>query len=208
MKVQIRQSTFETNSSSTHSLIIKKTSLDNMKDVVNKRIIEQYNQDLYGCLLNHDDFIEGTEFCIKGFDIYRGDESKNIYYIITDWVVKLQYIGMLLYSYMFQLKDYNDNEYEVHINKFLDTDMAKWLINFVIEQAKLRNIDINKVYYDVHYDTYIEHINNDNENKFWHYPLDEDKFKNMCAEIMDDEYIVTYCDEAYRPYEAPEIIIL
>ena len=43
MKVQIRKSVFETNSSSTHSLQLFKGSIDDMKSIIWRRIIESYD---------------------------------------------------------------------------------------------------------------------------------------------------------------------
>ena len=113
MKVQIRRCVFETNSSSTHSLQITKGSIDSVRDNIFKAIIEQYTEnidnDMFNPLLCIDK--ENKTFTLTGIYFENGDECGNIYYIISNWIAKLQYIAMALNENAYYIKDYNRVEY-------------------------------------------------------------------------------------------------
>ena len=107
MKLQIRRNVFETNSSSTHSLQLSNKSLEEVKEYVNEQIKNKYN-DKYDNSYSFDEerYIDDNVFLLLGFNIESSDESSCVYYIIKNWIAKIQYIAMILDGYIWRIDGY------------------------------------------------------------------------------------------------------
>lgn len=213
MKYQIRQGVFETNSSSTHSIQISNMTIEEAKENARERIRKSYKDQSEDDWFDPDEYVNGDTLYIKGFDIEDGDEDRNVYYIINNWMAKIQYLAMYIYNYAYYLEDYDkeshNNRYYNHdmFDLFEKTSIYKWFKEEIIKYAKLHNITISNVVFDFKYDTYVEDvygIEDPNKNSI----ISNDSIKNMVNTIMQDDYILTYMDEAYRPYNKPLIIVM
>ena len=61
---------------------------------------------------------------------------------------------------------------------------------------------------DIEYDTYIENIEGCKNPIEGGRDIDLEDIKTMFELIMDDSYVLTYRDEAYSPYNRPQVIEL
>lgn len=221
MKYQIRRNVFETNSSSTHSLQITRGSTDDIKGNVYKAIFEQYKDNEDCGIFNPDDYIIEHTFILRGIDFENGDENSNIYYIINNWVAKLQYIAMELNNNAYYIEDYNragygNHYYEDNHDDWLEnTEVYKAFVEYIKKVAKQHGYDIYDVKNQLEYGSYVEYTKNTDTNiKFlenlgekngW---LTVDKFSEYFWNIMDEGNTITYADEAYAPYYKPKIFII
>ena len=94
MKIQIRKSVFETNSSSTHSLQVCKSTINSARDTILQLIIERYKGNPYN-VFNPKEYIdtENKTFTLKGLHIVDGEEQQDVYYIISNWIAKIHVIA-------------------------------------------------------------------------------------------------------------------
>lgn len=222
MKVQIRRGVFETNSSSTHSLQITRGNTDDIKEIIYKTIFEQYKENSEDCgIFNPDDYIIEHTFILRGIDFEDGDENSNIYYIINNWVAKLQYIAMELNNNAYYIEDYNRAEYgshyfeDNHDDWLEDTEVYKTFVEYIKKVAKDHGYDIHEVRNQLEYGSYVNYTKNtDTNEKFLenlgsiHGWLDKNKFSEYFWNIMNDSNTITYADEAYAPYYKPKIFII
>jgi len=221
MKVQIRRGVFETNSSSTHSLQITHGTIDDVKDIVYKAIFEQYKDNMDCGIFNPKDYIIEHKFILRGIDFENGDEMTNIYYIINNWVAKLQYIAMELNNNAYYIEDYNRAEYRNHYFEdnhddwLEDTEVYKKFVEYIKKIAKQHGYDIQDVKNQLEYGSYVEFTKNTDTNKKFFENIGEnggwltvEKFNEYFWNIMDDNNTITYADEAYAPYYKPKIYII
>lgn len=223
MKIQIRRGVFETNSSSTHSLQITKGSIDSVRDNIFKAIIEQYKEnidnDMFNPLLCIDK--ENKTFTLTGIYFENGDECGNVYYIISNWIAKLQYIAMALNENAYYIEDYNRDAYrttyfenEYHDTLLTDTKVYARFVERIKEYTKSKGYDIVHVINNLEYGVYTETIENtdthvkyfsEHGNNKW---ITVDEFDKFFDDVMKDENIITFQDIAYAPYNKPKIYIL
>ena len=221
LKVQIRRGVFETNSSSTHSLQITKGNIESAKDIVYKAIFEQYKDNENCNIFNPNDYIIEHTFLLRGIDFENGDENTNIYYIISNWVAKLQYIAMELNSNAYYIEDYNRKEYGSHYFEdeqdpwLNDTSVYRKFIELIEEYAKNKGYDITDVKNQLEYSSYVEFTKNIDNNKKFFDNLGEkngwltvDNFIEYFNNIMSDDNIIIYADQAYAPYNSPKIYVI
>ncbi len=221
MKVQIRRGVFETNSSSTHSLQITHGTINDVKDIVYKAIFEQYKDNMDCGIFNPKDYIIEHTFILRGIDFENGDEMTNIYYIINNWVAKLQYIAMELNNNAYYIEDYNRAEYRNHYFEdnhddwLEDTEVYKKFVEYIKKIAKQHEYDIQDVKNQLEYGSYVEFTKNTDTNKKFFENIGEnggwltvEKFNEYFWNIMDDNNTITYADEAYAPYYKPKIYII
>lgn len=221
MKIQIRRGVFETNSSSTHSLQITHGTTDDVKDIVYKAIFEQYKDNEDCDIFNPNDYIIEHTFILRGIDFENGDENTNIYYIINNWVAKLQYIAMELNNNAYYIEDYNRAEYgkhyfeDNHDDWLEDTEVYKKFVEYIKKVAKQYGYDIHDVKNQLEYGSYVEFTKNTDTNKKLLNNIGEadgwltvEKFNEYFWNIMDKNNTITYADEAYAPYYKPKIYII
>ena len=204
MKLQIRQNVFETNSSSTHSLQLSNKSLEEVKEYVNEQIKNKYN-DKYDNSYSFDEerYIDDNVFLLLGFNIEGSDESSCVYYIIKNWIAKIQYIAMLLYGYIWRVDGY-DMESK---NNIMNVPVFKRFGDLIKEYAKSKGINIDKVIYGMQNDTWIENFKL-NDKEFLDDKITVERLEDLFNTVMKDDCILTYSDEAYSPYIAPSIYII
>ena len=215
MKVQIRKSVFETNSSSTHSLQLFKGSIDDMKSIIWRRIIESYD-DNDRMDMDLDDYIKDGVLYLTGIDIPTGDEDSNVYTIIDSWMGKIQLLAMVIYN----MSDYIDGinlsalGYDVtpqELNAISETELFKTFKSLIKVYCKKQGYDIKEVVLDLQYTNYMEYFidfsNNIFDTRSDKVLIPED-ITDAFNKIMKDDYIVTFMDEAYHSYYMPSITIV
>ena len=204
MKLQIRRNVFETNSSSTHSLQLSNKSLEEVKEYVNEQIKNKYN-DKYDNSYSFDEerYIDDNVFLLLGFNIEGSDESSCVYYIIKNWIAKIQYIAMLLDGYIWRIDGY-DMESK---NDIMNVPVFKRFGELIKEYAKSKGINIDKVIYGMQNDTWIENFKF-NDKEFLDDKITVERLEDLFNAIMKEDCILTYSDEAYSPYIAPSIYII
>lgn len=204
MKLQIRRNVFETNSSSTHSLQLSNKSLEEVKEYVNEQIKNKYN-DKYDNSYSFDEerYIDDNVFLLLGFNIEGSDESSCVYYIIKNWIAKIQYIAMLLDGYIWRIDGY-DMESK---NDIMNVPVFKRFGELIKEYAKSKGINIDKVIYGMQNDTWIENFKF-NDKEFLDDKITVERLEDLFNTVMKDDCILTYSDEAYSPYIAPSIYII
>ena len=80
-------------------------------------------------------------------------------------------------------------------------------IDYFKEYAKIKGYNIdNIVLDDIEDGAWIEYFDF-NGKEIINYKITVELFENLFNAIMDDNYVLTYCDEAYRPYVSPSIYI-
>ena len=204
MKLQIRRNVFETNSSSTHSLQLSNKSLEEVKEYVNEQIKNKYN-DKYDNSYSFDEerYIDDNVFLLLGFNIEGSDESSCVYYIIKNWIAKIQYIAMLLDGYIWRIDGY-DMESK---NDIMNVPVFKRFGELIKEYAKSKGINIDKVIYGMQNDTWVENFKF-NDKEFLDDKITVERLEDLFNTIMKDDCILTYSDEAYSPYISPSIYII
>ena len=204
MKLQIRRNVFETNSSSTHSLQLSNKSLEEVKEYVNEQIKNKYN-DKYDNSYSFDEerYINDNVFLLLGFNIESSDENSCVYYIIKNWIAKIQYIAMLLDGYIWRVDGY-DMESK---NDIMNVPVFKRFGELIKEYAKSKGINIDKVIYGMQNDTWVENFKF-NDKEFLDDKITVERLEDLFNTIMKDDCILTYSDEAYSPYIAPSIYII
>ena len=204
MKLQIRRNVFETNSSSTHSLQLSNKSLEEVKEYVNEQIKNKYN-DKYDNSYSFDEerYIDDNVFLLLGFNIEGSDESSCVYYIIKNWIAKIQYIAMILDGYIWRVDGY-DMESK---NDIMNVPVFKRFGELIKEYAKSKDINIDKVIYGMQNNTWVENFKF-NDKEFLDDKITVERLEDLFNTIMKDDCILTYSDEAYSPYIAPSIYVI
>ena len=209
MKVQVRRGVFETNSSSTHSLQLNKQTLDEVRNAVSKRIYDKYSCH-ENFVFDESDFLYDNSLILKGFPIVDSNEESCVYYIISNWVAKIQYLIMFLNHYISNIKEYSleRNLYTSNNELMLHFKVYKRLVELIKEYAKTKGYDINSVVLDddIEDGTWIEKFDFNGKNII-ESKITVELLENLFKTLMDDNYILTYCDEAYNPYILPSIYI-
>lgn len=177
MKTQVRKHTFETNSSSMHSLQLSKGSLN---DAI-KSIMEESSYKFKSEL-------NGTTLTLHGLSLPDGDESRNVYVIISSWEAKLQYATGLLY-------DITSDHDKPQLEEILKSAAMKY--------ANAHDIKIDNVIINVQDDVWVDDYDDICDDVR---SLSEiTKFIDL---IMEDDYTIIHKDEAYSPYDGSEIAII
>ena len=215
MKVQIRKSVVETNSSSTHSLQLFKGSIDDMKSIIWRRIIESYddndrrNMDL-------DDYIKDGVLYLTGIYLPTGNEDSNVYTIIDSWMGKIQLLAMVIYNMCGCIDGVNLSAlgYDVtpqKLHAISETELFKTFESLIKVYCKKQGYDIKEVVLDLQYTNYMEYFigfsNNIFDTRSDKVLIPED-ITDAFNKIMKDDYIVTFMDEAYHSYYMPSITIV
>ena len=208
MKTQIRRGVFETNSSSTHSLQLAKQTLDEARKSVSERIYDKYSE-YENFVFDESEFLHNNNLILRGFHIKSSNEESCVYYIISNWVAKIQYLIMFLYNYMYNIDEYSliENSYKTDKETMINLKVYKRLIELIKEYSKTKGYNIdNIVLDDIEDGAWIEQFNF-NGKDIIESKITVELFENLFRTLMDDNYILTYCDEAYSPYVLPQIYI-
>ena len=208
MKTQIRRGVFETNSSSTHSLQLVNQTLDEAKKEVNKRIYDKYfghNNSVF----DESEFLHDNVLVLRGFNIESSNEESCVYYIISNWVAKIQYLIMFLNHYMYNIDEYSSigSSYETDKETMANLKVYKRLVELIKEYAKTKGYNLDAVVLDdIEDGVWIEDFDF-NGKDIIESKITVELLENLFNTLMDDNYVLTYCDEAYSPYISPSIYI-
>lgn len=211
MKTQIRRGVFETNSSSTHSLQLVNQTLDEAKKEVNKRIYDKYfghNNSVF----DESEFLYDNVLVLKGFNIESSNEESCVYYIISNWVAKIQYLIMFLDNYIYSIDEYSliKNSYTTNKEIMVNLKVYKRLVELIKEYAKIKGYKLDTIVLD-DIETYIWidslKFNGNKIKKIIDSKITVESLDNLFNTLMDDNYVLTYCDEAYNPYISPSIYV-
>lgn len=208
MKTQIRRGVFETNSSSTHSLQLAKQTLDEARKAVSKRIYDKYSgrEDV---VFDESEFLYDNALILRGFPIKDGDEESCVYYIISNWVAKIQYLVMFLNHYMYNIDEYSSiyDSYKTNKEIMANLKVYKRLVELIKEYAKTKGYNLNAIVLDdIEDSAWIEHFDFNGE-EIIDSKITVESLENLFNTLMDDNYVLTYRDEAYAPYISPSIYI-
>ena len=209
MKTQIRRGVFETNSSSTHSLQLAKQTLDEARKAVHKRIYDKYSGH-ENVVFSESEFLHDNALILRGFPITDGDDASCIYYIISNWVAKIQYLIMLLNHYIYNIDEYSliDSSYKTDKETMVNFKVYKRLVELIKEYAKTKGYNLDAVVLDdIEDGVWIEDFDF-NGKDITESKITVESLENLFNTLMDDNYVLTYCDEAYSPYISPSIYIL
>ena len=207
MKRQVRRGVFETNSSSTHSLQLSKQTLDEARKAVQQRIYDKYSW----CekLFDESEFVYDNTFILRGFPIANGDEESCVYYIISNWVAKIQYLIMFLNHYIMNIDEYPLIECSYKSDRDIMTNLKVYerLVELIKEYAKTKGHNLNSIILeDIEDGTWIEDFNFNGKNII-DSKITVELVENLFNTLMDDNYLLIYCDEAYNPYLSPSFFI-
>ena len=213
MKIQVRKGVFETNSSSTHSLQLAKQTIDEAKSIVNERIKKLYEYNAEP-IFDESMYIDDDKLILKGFNIVSSEETACVYYIITNWVAKIQYLAMLLNEYVSDIdgfekeaakyKDMNNWYYQKPILPKLN--VYKKFVELIKEYSKKKGLEIKDVVFEMEESTWIEFFTFKDKD-FLNEKITVNYLEDLFNTVMDDSYVITYSDEAYHPYATPSIYI-
>lgn len=221
MKIQIRKSVFETNSSSTHSLQVCKSTINSARDTILQLIIERYKDNPYN-IFNPKEYIdtENKTFTLKGLHIVDGEEQQDVYYIISNWIAKIQLIASELYGNAYYLEDYpkekyGDSYYRTYRGDpyLTNTKIYKKFVELVQECLEKHGYDSMHVLNNIEYNIYEDSAKFPDSDKNYFKLLSNGKitleeFEEFFNKVMKEDYIITYYDQAYTPFVKPEIYIL
>lgn len=211
MKTQIRRGLFETNSSSTHSLQLVNQTLDEAKKEVNKRIYDKYfghNNSVF----DESEFLYDNVLVLRGFNIESSNEESCVYYIISNWVAKIQYLIMFLDNYIYSIDEYSliKNSYSTSKEIMANLKVYKRLVELIKEYAKIKGYKLDTIVLD-DIETYIWvdslKFNGNKIKEIIDSKITVESLDNLFNTLMDDNYVLTYCDEAYNPYISPSIYV-
>ena len=211
MKTQIRRGVFETNSSSTHSLQLVNQTLDEAKKEVNKRIYDKYfghNNSVF----DESEFLHDNVLVLRGFNIESSNEESCVYYIISNWVAKIQYLIMFLDNYIDNIDEYSliKNSYTTSKEIMANLKVYKRLVELIKEYAKIKGYKLDTIVLD-DIETYIWvdslKFNGNKIKEIIDSKITVESLDNLFKTLMDDNYVLTYCDEAYNPYISPSIYV-
>ena len=211
MKTQIRRRVFETNSSSTHSLQLVNQTLDEAKKEVNKRIYDKYfghNNSVF----DESEFLHDNVLVLRGFNIESSNEESCVYYIISNWVAKIQYLIMFLDNYIYSIDEYSliKNSYTTRKEIMANLKVYKRLVELIKEYAKIKGYKLDTIVLD-DIETYIWidslKFNGNKIKEIIDSKITVESLDNLFNTLMDDNYVLTYCDEAYNPYISPSIYV-
>ncbi len=208
MKKQVRRGVFETNSSSTHSLQLSKQTLDEALKEVNQRIIDNYSfQEME--FFDESEFLNNNALVLRGFPIESGYEESCVYYIISNWVAKIQYLVMFLNHNIYKIDEYSviSKSYKTDKDILTNSKVYKRLVELIKEYAKTKghNLD-NIVLEDLEDSGWVEYFDF-NGKEIIDSKITVELLERLFSTLMDDNYVLTYCDEAYDPYTTPTIYI-
>ena len=208
MKTQIRREVFETNSSSTHSLQLAKQTLDEARKAVRKRIYDKYSEH-ENVVFSESEFLHDNALILRGFSITDGDDASCIYYIISNWVAKIQYLIMLLNHYIYNIDEYSliDSSYKTDKETMVNFKVYKRLVELIKEYAKTKGYNLDAVVLDdIEDGVWIEDFDF-NGKDIIESKITVELLENLFNTLMDDNYVLTYCDEAYSLYISLSIYI-
>ena len=208
MKAQIRRGVFETNSSSTHSLQLAKQTLDEARKTVSKRIYDKYSgqEDV---VFDESEFLYDNALILRGFPIKSSNDESCIYYIISNWVAKIQYLIMFLNHYMYNIDEYSSigKSYKTVEETMVNLKVYKRLVELIKEYAKTKGHNLeNIVLEDIEEGGWVEYFDF-NGKEIIDSKITVELLERLFNTLMDDSYVLTYCDEAYSPYTTPTIYI-
>lgn len=213
MKIQVRQGVFETNSSSTHSLQLAKQTVDEAKSIVNERIKELYSSDNES-MFDESMYIDDNKLILKGFPITSSEETACVYYIITNWMAKIQYLAMFLNEYVSSIDGFEE---EAAKNRDMNNwycqepilpklNVYKRFVELIKEYSKSKGLEIKDVVFETEETTWVEFFTFKDKD-FFDAKITIEYLEDLFNTVMDDNYIIMYSDEAYNPYATPSIYV-
>lgn len=223
MKIQVRQGVFETNSSSTHSLQITETQDEAYQVAICRAIKTEKEYTIKHPKFNAEDYMkDGNNLVLRGFEIADGNEECNIYYIISNWMAKIQYLAMVISQYISiytgDIEYYGwepelDEDAQKEINsRIIVTDLYNDFVGVIKDYFKEINWknDVT-VTYDLKYHLWTNYVPKEGrlkdviEEKC---ELTKDVIKELFDEVMREEKTILYSDEAYCNLIEPEIYVI
>ena len=182
MKHQIRIGVFETNSSSSHSLQLC-TSINDARNFVADSIRRSYGGDRYDNTgFDEKDYIYDGKVHLRGLELEDGDEMGNVYYIVNNWMAKIQLIMM--------------KAYDAYDQKPIPEEFKK----YIIDQAHAHGYDtVNDIEIEMEHHCWTD----DGE-----WEMTSSTFMNEVRKAMIDENCMVFSDEAYSPWESPKTYII
>ena len=223
MKIQIRQGVFETNSSSTHSLQITETQDEAYQRAICRAIETEKKYTIKHLKFNANDYIkENNNLVLRGFEVADGYEECNIYYIISNWMAKIQYLAMVISQYIpiytddieyYGWEPELDEDAQKEINsRIIVTDLYNDFVGVIKDYFKEINwkSDVT-VTYDLKYHLWTNYVPKEGRLKDVieeRCGLTKDVIKEVFDEIMREEKTILYSDEAYCNLIEPEIYVI
>lgn len=221
MKIQIRKSVFETNSSSTHSLQISNNNSEDIQRTLFNLMCRNTPYKLPNNFI--DNYIKDNVLELSGFDFDKGSDSSDVYLILSNLMAKIQYLYMYMVNKLDSVVcDLDDDTSHKDLLAYRDLPYAKY--NDPKELAKLDcmnvfgqtaikalqdagyNVDtfelckpVRDVYdADSEDNNYKEHISNEDI-------LNTDKLKQKLFMLLDANKVLYDVEQAYSQYEGVEV---
>lgn len=219
MKVQIRKSVFETNSSSTHSLQIS----NNTADDIQKTLFELMCRDTPHTLPKNFEasYIKNNVLELSGFKFVYGGESSDVYLVISNLMAKIQYLYMYMVSMLDSIVcDLDDDEPHKDLLAYRCLPYATY--NDPKELAKLNCMIVFgqtavKALQDAGYnvDTFelrkpVCDVCAYSEGNYEHISAEdilnsETEFAQKIASLLDANKVLYDVDQAYSQYDGVEV---
>ena len=110
---------------------------------------------------------------------------------------------------MYNIDEYSliENSYKTDKETMINLKVYKRLIELIKEYAKTKGYNIDTIVLDdIEDSVWIEYFDF-NSKEIIDSKITVELIENLFNTLMDDNYILTYCDEAYSPYISPSIYI-
>ena len=206
MKTVIRSRVWETNSSSTNSIHI--VGKDKPLDYINERIKKIYTRDdnIGDPSFDADDYISDGIFYLLGLEFETDSEISCTYYVLYNWIAKIQYLAMILWNICWKEEIFNGFEIWTHyieneeIESYLtkNSKIYRKFVSLIIEESNKRGIPVNGVKFKLENDTYLDDYSTITCSNV-------EELEEMFRNVLSDDKTLIFCDEAYHPSSGPDI---
>lgn len=219
MKIQIRKSVFETNSSSTHSLQISNNNSEDIQRTLFNLMCRNTPYKLPNNFI--DNYIKDNVLELSGFDFDKGSDSSDVYLILSNLMAKIQYLYMYMVNKLdIVVCDLDDDASHKDLLAYRDLPYAKY--NDPKELAKLNCMNVFgqtavKALQDAGYnvDTFelckpVCNVCAYSEGHYEHISAEdilnsETEFAQKIASLLDANKVLYDVDQAYSQYEGVEV---
>lgn len=206
MKTVIRRGVWETNSSSTNSIHI--VGKDKPLDYINERIKKIYTRDdnIGNPSFDADDYISDGIFYLLGLEFETDSEISCTYYVLYNWIAKIQYLAMLLWSICWKEEILNGFETWTHyieneeIESYLtkNSETYRKFVSLIIEESNKRGVPVKSVKFKLENETYLDDYSTITCSNV-------EELEEMFRNALNDDKTLIFCDEAYHPSSGPDI---
>lgn len=206
MKTVIRSRVWETNSSSTNSIHI--VGRDKPLDYINERIKKIYTRDdnIGDPSFDADDYISDGIFYLLGLEFETDSEISCTYYVLYNWIAKIQYLAMVLWSICwkeeilsgFETWDHyiENEEIESYLTK--NSKTYRKFVSLIIEESNKRGVLVKGVKFKLENETYLDDYSTITCSNV-------EELEEMFRNALNDDKTLIFCDEAYHPSSGPDI---